>query len=87
MNLHRRLELLEKRFTGGTVLLKMPDGRTEKIQGRGDFLLDLVARSMNGDRTPEMELIAQSIGSTEPGGGHLVDVVRAFLHGPKEDAQ
>ncbi len=87
MNLHRRLELLEKQFTRGSVLLKMPDGRTEKLQGPGDFLLDLVARSMNGDRTPEMELIAQSISSTEPGGGRLVDVVRAFLNGPNEDAR
>jgi hypothetical protein len=87
MNLHRRLKLLERQFTGEPVLLKMPDGRTEKLQGRGDFLLDLVARSMNGDRTPEMELIAQSVSSTEPGGGHLVDVVRAFLNGPNEDAQ
>jgi len=50
-------------------------------------VLDLVARSMSGDRTPELELIAQSISSTEPGGGHMIDLVRAFLNGPKEDAQ
>jgi hypothetical protein len=87
MNLHRRLELLEKGFTGEPVLLKMPDGRTEKLQGRGDFLLDLVARSGRGDRTPELELIAQSISSTEPGGGHMIDLVRAFLNGPKDDTQ
>jgi hypothetical protein len=87
MSLRRRLELLEEQFTGEPVLLKMPDGRTEKLQGRGDFLLDLVARSGRGDRTPELELIAQSISSTEPGGGHMIDLVRAFLNGPKEDAQ
>ena len=87
MNLHRRLELLEKRSTGEPVLLKMPDGRRETLQGRGDYLLDLVARSGRGERTPELELIAQSISSTEPGGGHMFDLVRAFLNGPTGDAR
>jgi hypothetical protein len=29
-----------------------------------------------------MELIAQSISSVEPGGGHMIDLVRALLNGP-----
>jgi hypothetical protein len=87
MNLRRRLELLEEQLTGEPALLKMPDGRTERLPGRGDYLLDLVARSMSGDRTPELELIAQSISCTEPGGGHMIDLARAFLNGPKEDAR
>ena len=87
MKLLRRLELLEKQFAGGPVLLTMPDGRAEKLQGRGDFLLDLVARSVNEDRTPEMELIAQSISSIEPDGAHMIDLARALLNGPNEHAQ
>jgi len=31
-----------------------------------------------------MELIAQSISSAEPGGGHMIDLVRAFLNGSIE---
>ena len=85
MNVRRRLELLEKRISSEPIILKMPDGRTERICGRGDYLLDLVMRSVRGDRTPELELIAQSISSTEPGGGHMLDLVRTFLNGPQED--
>jgi len=85
MNVRRRLELLEKRITSEPIVLKMPGGRTERICGRGDYALDLVLRSLSGDRTPELELIAQSISSTEPGGGHMVDLARAFLNGPNED--
>ena len=64
------------------VELKMPDGRIETLPGCNDYVLDLVARTVRGDRTPEMELIAQSISSAEPGGGHMIDLVRAFLNGP-----
>ena len=60
MNVRRRLELLEKRLGSEPIVLKMPDGRTERIQGRGDYVLDLFSRSLRGDRTPELELIAQA---------------------------
>jgi hypothetical protein len=86
MNLHRRLELLERRFTGGPVLLRMPDGRTEKLQGRGDYVMDLLARSWRGERTPELELIAQSLSSIEPDGAHMIELARALLNGPQQNA-
>jgi len=79
MNLHRRLEALERQITSEPILLLMPDGRTETL--RGD-VLDLFSRALREDRTPEIELIAQSIGSVEPGGGHMMDLARALLNGP-----
>ena len=85
MNVRRRLELLERRVTSEPIILKMADGRTERICGRGDYVLDLFLSSLRGDRTPELELIAQSISSTEPGGGYMLDLTRAFLNGPTED--
>ena len=66
------------------ILLKMPDGRVETLPGYNRYVLDLVARAGRGERAPEMELIAQSIGSAEPGGGHMIDLVRAFLNGSIE---
>lgn len=84
INLHRRLEALEKQFTSEPILLKMPDGRIETLPGYNRYVLDLVARAGRGERAPEMELIAQSISSAEPGGGHMIDLVRAFLNGPME---
>jgi len=81
VNLYRRLALLEQQLTSEPIVLLMPDGRTETL--RGD-VLDLFSRAIRGDRTPEIELIAQSESSTEPGGAHMIDLVRALLNGPAE---
>jgi hypothetical protein len=80
MNLHRRLEALENEVVTGVIVLQMPDRRTETIRGHGDYLPDLLARACRGERTPETELIAQSISSTEPGGGQMIDLARAILN-------
>ena len=83
MNLNRRLEALEKQITSEPIVLLMPDGRTETLRGE---VLNLFSRAVSGDRTPEMELIARSISSMEPGGAHIIDLVRALLTGPVEHA-
>jgi len=82
INLRRRLEALEKGVTTEPIVLRMPDGRTETL--RGD-VLDLFSRAVSGERTPEMELISQSISSVEPGGAHMIDLARALLNGPMQD--
>jgi hypothetical protein len=83
INLHRRLEALERQLTSEPIVLLMPDGRTETL--RGDAL-DWFTRAICRDRTPEIELIAQSKSSTEPGGAHMIDLARALLNGPAEDS-
>jgi hypothetical protein len=83
INLNRRLEALERQLTSEPIVLLMPGGRTETL--RGDAL-DWFSRAIRGDRTPEIELIAQSESSTEPGGGHMIDLMRALLNGPPEDS-
>jgi hypothetical protein len=83
MNLRRRLDALKKGLMGvEPIVLHMPDGRTETLPGRGEYMLNLFTRACSGERTPEMKLIAESIGSTEPGGAHMVDLVRALLNSP-----
>jgi len=47
---------------------------------------DLFSHVFDEERTPEMELIAQSISSIEPGGGQMIDLARALLNGPQADA-
>jgi hypothetical protein len=80
INLHRRLEALETSRTGSEpIVLYMPDGRSETLRGS---VLELFARARDGDRTPEVELIARSVNSTEPDGAHMIDLARALLNGP-----
>jgi hypothetical protein len=86
MNLNRRLEALERQLTSEPITLLMPDGRTETLPGHTDYVLDLLGRAVREDRTPEMELIARSQSSREPGGAHMIDLARALLNGPNEDA-
>jgi hypothetical protein len=83
MNLRRRLEALERsQFGGEPIVLFMPDGRTETLRGN---VLELFSRARDGDRTPEVELIAQSVSSTEPDGAHMIDLARALLNSPSTD--
>jgi hypothetical protein len=86
MNIQRRLKLLEKRLISEPIVLQMPDGRTETLRGPRYYTLDLFKRAISGDRTPEMELIAQCTSSIEPGGGRMIELVQAILNGPKEDS-
>ncbi len=83
MSLRRRIEALERSQLGGEpIVLRMPDGRSEILRGN---VLELLSHVVRGDRTPEVELIAQSISSTEPGGGQLIDLARALLNSPYTD--
>jgi len=85
MKLHRRLEAIEKQLTSEPILLLMPDGGIETLPGYNDYVLTLLSRAVRGNRTPEMELIARSQSSTEPGGAHMIDLVRALLNGTVEE--
>jgi hypothetical protein len=62
MKIQRRLELLEKRLMSEPIMLLMPDGRTETLSGRRYYTLDLFKRACDGDRTPDLELIARHAG-------------------------
>ena len=80
--LHYRLEKLEKGHANEPAKLLMPDGRTEIIPSPGDFMREVLSRACRGERTPETELIARSISSTEPDGAHMIDLARAILNSP-----
>jgi hypothetical protein len=87
INLRRRLAALEKGISPNElIVLLMPDGRTEMLPGHNDYVLNLLGRALGGERTPEMDLVARSVSSTEPGDAHMIDLVRALLNGPVEAA-
>ena len=86
INIQRRLEALERRLVSEPILLLMPNGRTETLRGPRYFALDLFRRACEGERTSEVDLIAQSVSSFEPGRAHMLDLVRGVLANPPGDA-
>jgi hypothetical protein len=87
MELHRRLEALEKGLITEPTILFMPDGSTVSINGPGEYLGELLGLALGSENvSPEqsahLELIRRCTGSREPGGAHLVDLIRCFLLGP-----
>jgi len=79
--LNKRLASLEQRSRGEPpAMLIMPDGRTEML--RGNYMSELLSGACGGERTPLVDLVARSVSSTEPGGGHMIELARAILNSP-----
>ncbi|MGA2144102.1 MAG: hypothetical protein ABSH49_03975 [Bryobacteraceae bacterium] len=81
MKFEKRIRALEARFLGDPVILYFADGSTREICGRGDYLLDLLAGACGGaDLSPsqaeQLELIRESVAAQEPGGGHMIELLR-----------
>ena len=85
VNMRRRLAALEDQFTGEPIVLQMPDGRTKTLPG--NQATGLLARSVQNERTPDIELVARRVSSTEPGGGQMIDLARAILNSPVEETR
>jgi hypothetical protein len=79
--LRQRLAALEStRGAVENIVLLMSDGSTELLPGRD--AVRLLGRALRNDGTPEMELIARSVASTEPDDAHMIDLARALLNSP-----
>ena len=81
--LFRRIEKLEKQLLRDPILLEMPDGSPERILADSNYMLDFMIACLNGIVVPEMELIAQSIGSAEPQSAQMVDMARLVYRAMK----
>jgi hypothetical protein len=90
MRFERRLRALETRMTADPVILFFADGSTAKICCRRDYLLDLLVgandqANLSPQRAAHLELIFKSVGAKEPGGGHMVEVLKSMLDRPSRD--
>jgi hypothetical protein len=83
MKFEKRIRALEARMNPDPVILHFADGSTREICGRGDFLLSLLHGACGGDLNPgqaaQLDLIGKSVYAQEPGGGHMVELVRSVL--------
>ncbi|HEY7334133.1 MAG TPA: hypothetical protein VH639_04555 [Bryobacteraceae bacterium] len=82
MKLEKRLRALEARMLSEPVILRFADGSTRELCGPRGFLLHLFVESSSEDLTPEqtsqLDLIRASVAAGEPGGGHIIDLLRAL---------
>ena len=88
MKLKRRIEALEMGLITDPTILTMPDGRTVTITGPGDYmvrLLGVVFRGATPAQAAQLDLIRRSTEISEPGGGHMAELVRALLLSPVDD--
>jgi hypothetical protein len=89
MRFERRIRALEARMIADPVVLYFADGSEREICGRGDFLLSLLTgtcgKKLSSRQAAQLELIRQSVGAREPGGGHMVELLRALLNGPVQE--
>jgi hypothetical protein len=86
MKLERRLKALEARLSAVPVILVFADGGTERITGPRSFLLDLFCASSHSGRdlsptqAKQLDLIRRSVSAQEPGGGHMIELIRLSLN-------
>lgn len=65
-NILRRIEFLERKDADDAAAneplrLIMPDGTRETIRGRGDYCMALLKACANGEDSPEVRLIGESV--------------------------
>jgi hypothetical protein len=67
------------------ITLTMSDGSSEIIHlGPNEDVLDLYLRVLSEPDAPEAQLIARSVGVSEPGGSRMIELARAILNSPVE---
>jgi hypothetical protein len=83
-NYERRLKKLERQLLRkvAPVVLIMSDGSREQLRMPRGGMLQLYAYLIKNEDSREAELLRKSIRIIEPGGGHMMELARALLHGP-----
>jgi len=84
MKFAKRLRALEARLITEPVVLYFADGSKRELHGPGDFVVRLFRGVFGADLTPvqaaQLSLIRECVGAEEPGGGHMVELLRCMLH-------
>jgi hypothetical protein len=82
IGIEKRIRALEVKTFADPIILHFADGTTREICGPRYFLPELFARVFGGELNPTqasyLELIRRSTWATEPGGGRIVELIRAL---------
>jgi hypothetical protein len=89
MNLEKRVRALEKRMLSKPVILHFADGSTKEIRGPRGFLVKLFAglsgEKLDPEQAEQFELVRRCIRAEEPGGGHLIAMLKALMPEPGDE--
>ena len=89
MNFERRIRALEAKLITEPVVLHFADGSKRELHGPGDFVLRLFqgisGADLNSTHAAQLDLIRRSVHSEEPGGGHMIELLKCLLHA-RDDA-
>lgn len=85
MNFEKRLRALEARLTTEPVVLYFADGSKRELHGPGDLVVRLFrgvfgSADLGPAQTEQLDLIRESVSAEEPGGGHMIELLKCLLH-------
>jgi hypothetical protein len=84
MNLEKRLRALESGGITDPVILHFADGSTRRISG-GQYLVELLSAATGRANVLEnqhLNWVRECVAAHEPGGGHMIEVLKVIFHGP-----
>jgi hypothetical protein len=85
----KRLEKLERKQDIDMARLTLPDGKVVTVIDTGELFRacdrEIQGLSLNAEEQALVDLVKQSVGSREAGGGSMIEVYRAVLLSPLAD--
>ena len=86
MKIENRIRALEAALLTDPVILYFADGSMRELAGGGyhiyELFIDFLQGTLSPERKEQVEWIRLCTSSLQPGGGHMVDLLRCMLHGP-----
>jgi hypothetical protein len=91
MRLEERIRALEDRMLSRPVILHFADGSTRELRGPCGFLLKLFAglsgEELDPEQAEQFELVRRCTSAEDPGGGHLVQMLKALMEPAETSGQ
>jgi hypothetical protein len=82
MNLRRRVEKLQRRYSGQTITLTMPDGTHKGLTLRHGGALDFLMHCLDHPECAEAQWIRASVRQIDSNGGCVSNLAWALLNSP-----
>lgn len=90
LSLKSRIQRIEAKMISEPVVLTFADGSNRELRGSRGFQLKLFAglsgEQLDSQQAEQLDLIRRCASVEEPGGGHLIEMLRALMEPTQERA-